>query len=420
MSEVGIKSTEFEKLPEMWEIKLFREIIETVKGNQPSDLFEYKDDEKWLPYLSAEFLRGNIEKTKYCEPERERKITIVKNDDILLIWDGSNAGEFLVGKDGVLSSTMVKLLFKSEQISKEFAYYFLKSCESILKNTTRGSTIPHIDGNILSKLNVLLPTIPEQQKIAEILTTADRKIELIDKEILATEKLKRGLMQTLLTRGIGHSKLKMSEIGEIPEEWAILELDEALEICQYGLSTPMTELGQYPIIKMDDISEGYIKKVVNKKVDLKHSIFEEFKLMKEDILFNRTNSYDRVGRCGIFLLEGDYVFASYLIRLRVNPKVFDPYFLFFYMNFSRDRLLQMATKAVHQANINATNLKTFIVPRPDLIEQRRISNVLLILDEKLERLSTKRALVVKLKEGLMQILLTGKIRVGNVEKRGDH
>jgi len=236
-------------------------------------------------------------------------------------------------------------------------------------------------------------------------------IQRTDMVIAKTERLKKGLMQTLLTKGIGHKEFKDTEIGKIPKTWQTVKLGEALELCQYGLSIPMKDYGRYPIIRMDEIIDGYVIPQITKYVDLDDETFRSFKLEKGDILFNRTNAYELVGRTGIFLLDGDYVFASYLIRLRPKHEIFDPHFLTYYLIFSQDRLRQLATKAVHQANINATNLKKFTIPKPPLEEQQKIASIIFSVDQKLEFERKEKIRLEMIKQGLMDLLLTGKIRV---------
>jgi type I restriction enzyme S subunit len=196
------KTTEIGEIPKELATKKFYEILKTVKGTLPHTLLDYDESEKLQPYLSAEYLRGHYEKAKYCFIEDEKRITTVDKDDIIVIWDGSNAGEFLLGMKGVLSSTMAKVVFKEGRISREFIYYFLKRCEGILKNTTKGSTIPHVDGNTLSNLDILLPTLQEQQKIAKILSDADSEIVALEQKKDKYKILKTGMMQQFLTGGI--------------------------------------------------------------------------------------------------------------------------------------------------------------------------------------------------------------------------
>jgi len=237
------------------------------------------------------------------------------------------------------------------------------------------------------------------------LVTNDKNLKRIAQEFqcpsITFEQLLRGELR----------EFKNTEIGRIPKEWEVVRLGNVLELCQYGLSIKMSDKGKYPIIRMDEIENGYVIPQIAKRVDLDEKTFRAFKLEKGDILFNRTNSYELVGRTGIFLLDGDYVFASYLIRLRVKRSVIDPRYLTFYMIFSHDRLRQLATQAVHQANINATNLKKFKIPLPPLEEQRKIAEILSTVDKRLEVERKRKEKLERIKKGLMDLLLTGKIRV---------
>jgi type I restriction enzyme S subunit len=243
------------------------------------------------------------------------------------------------------------------------------------------------------------------------LGVVDSVIAKTGEVIAKTERLKKGLMQTLLTRGIGHKEYKQTPIGTTPKTWQIVRLGEVLELCQYGLSARFGDRGKYHILKMDDIVDGVAIPDNAKYIDLDERTFENFKLEKGDILFNRTNSYELVGRTGIFLLDGDYTFASYLIRLRPKKEIVDSLFLTYYMIFSNNRLRQLATRAVHQANINATNLQSFTIPIPPLSEQKKIAETLMTLDKKLEFERKEKAKLERIKQGLMDLLLTGKVRV---------
>jgi type I restriction enzyme S subunit len=263
----------------------------------------------------------------------------------------------------------------------------------------------------LGRIKILLPPLDEQRAIAGVLGVVDSVIAKTGEVIAKTERLKKGLMQTLLTRGIGHKEYKQTPIGTTPKTWQIVRLGEVLELCQYGLSARFGERGKYRILKMDDIVDGVAIPDNAKYIDLDERTFENFKLEKGDILFNRTNSYELVGRTGIFLLDGDYTFASYLIRLRPKKEIVDSLFLTYYMIFSNNRLRQLATRAVHQANINATNLQSFTIPIPPLPEQKQIAETLMTVDKKLEFERKEKAKLESIKRGLMDLLLTGKIRV---------
>jgi type I restriction enzyme S subunit len=347
-------------------------------------------------------------------PSRARRV--IHHNDVLMSTVRPYLKAFAIVPreyDNQVCSTGFAVLTSKKQVLPLYLLYtlFTKSVIEQCQKMMRGGQYPALNASQIAGITIPLPPLPEQQKIAEILLTVDEAIGKVDEAIGKSEKLKQGLMHRLFTKGIGHKEFKKTEIGKVPKAWEVSKLEDVLEICQYGLSLPMNDTGQYPIIKMDDIDNGRVVSHKVKYVNLDDPTFRAFKLEKGDILFNRTNSYELVGRTVIFLLDGKYVFASYLIRLRVNKGMLDPHFLTFYMIYSGDRLRRMASRAVHQANINASNLKRFVVIVPPLEEQRKIVETLNAVDEKLELLSKKKGQFEKIKRALMNDLLTGKKRV---------
>jgi type I restriction enzyme S subunit len=107
-------------------------------------------------------------------------------------------------------------------------------------------------------------------------------------------------------------------LGRVPIDWNTVKLGQLLSGCQYGLSQSLAESGRYPVFRMNNIQEGRLIASPLVYVDLPDCEFARYRLKKGDVLLNRTNSLDLVGKVGLFDLEGDFVFASYLIRLVVN------------------------------------------------------------------------------------------------------
>jgi type I restriction enzyme, S subunit len=282
-----------------------------------------------------------------------------------------------------------------------------------ISRSTGGGVQTVVNTSEIGKALIFIPPLHEQSKIASIISKVDYLIQKTDQIIEQTQRLKKGLMQRLLTRGIGHTKFKKTAIGEIPEKWDIMKLEELLNLCQYGISEKMSAHGQYPIFRMNNIRDGYLVANEMKFIDLDEQIFEHYKLEKGDLLFNRTNSYDLVGKVGLFNLDGEYTFASYLIRLRTIQGKLNPFFLHLYLNtdWMQYKLKNLATVGVSQVNINATNLKTVNIAAPPTSEQERIVSVLYDVEEKLKNERERKSIIEKMKNGLMQNLLTGKIRV---------
>ncbi|GAI20755.1 unnamed protein product, partial [marine sediment metagenome] len=130
-------------------------------------------------------------------------------------------------------------------VDHKFVFYYLLTDRVIdlLTEIQRGSNYPAVSDNDLYNLKIPLPPLPEQRKIAEILSAVDEAIQKTEEIIQKTQELKKGFMQQLLTRGIGHIEFKQTEIGEIPEEWEVVRLGEITEII--GGGTPSTGDSHY-------------------------------------------------------------------------------------------------------------------------------------------------------------------------------
>ena len=416
--ETNFKETPIGKIPKDWNIvklsNIARDIYygitaKAVENNtglrmlRTTDIKDYNVKWNTLPFCKITEKRGDLRRF------------LLQKDDLIIARAGTTGISVLVDKklDNVIFGSYLIKVKLCEKVFPKFMHYFCQSrfYWNHIISSQAGSTLKNISLPVLKSLNVPLPPLEEQKVIAYVLSTVDEAIQKTNEIIEKTERLKKGLMQELLTKGIGHKEFKDTEIGRIPKEWNIVRLGKALELCQYGLSIPMKNEGKYPIIRMDEIVDGYVSPKISKFVDLDEKTFKTFRLEKGDILFNRTNAYELVGRTGIFLLDGDYVFASYLIRLRPKPNMFDSHFLNYYLIFINKKLKRLATKAVHQANINATNLRKVKIPRPSLNEQRKIVKILLAVDKKLKMERAEKQRLEKIKQALMDLLLTGKVRV---------
>ncbi|MCS7365211.1 MAG: restriction endonuclease subunit S [archaeon GB-1867-035] len=424
--EEGFKETPIGWIPEDWKVVKLGDLCRFQRG------FSYHSDQITKEPTKFRFITINdFEKEGGLKRDAERiyikeNVSIdpdffLNNGDILIANTDMSRG-FIIGApiliedvNGklVYSMDLTRLIFDKSIIDSKFLFYYLtyKPIRQKMKSFSQGTNVLHLNHKLVKNMKITLPLLLEQKAIAHVLSTVDKAIQKTDEIIMKTKRLKRGLMQELLMKGIGHKEFKDTELGRIPKEWKVVRLGDTLDLCQYGLSIKMDRQGKYPIIRMDEIEDGYVVPRITKYVNLDEKTFRMFKLEKGDILFNRTNSYELVGRTGIFLLDGNYVFASYLIRLRVKRDIADPHFLTFYMIFSHNRLRQLATRAVHQANINATNLRKFKVPLPPLEEQKRIAEILSSIDNILKLKKKKREKLVRMKRRLMDLLLTGKVRV---------
>ncbi|MPM07748.1 hypothetical protein SDC9_54055 [bioreactor metagenome] len=391
--------------------KLLRDIIKLDKGKPPAQEGYYGLDA--VLYLTPDYLRGGAQ-PEHIKPSSNA--VHVKDGETIILWDGSNAGEIFRSKKGVLASTMARVKH-CEDYDNEYFFFALKVWESYLKGQTSGSGIPHVDKEVLGRLTLIQFPKREQSKIAEILSKVEQAIEQTENLITKQQRIKKGLMQDLLTRGIDeHGNLrsedthefKDSPLGRIPVDWVCSLLSYFVPSAEYGISTPLGDFGT-PVVRMNNFSEGEAE-----VSDLKYTELmppEKLWLRDGDVLFNRTNSWEHVGRTGIWRCQiVKATFASYLVRLNPDPDRLLSEMLNIWLNWEPTQIAmrRTATPAVQQVNINPTNLRSIYAAFPICLnEQGEIVKRLESMRKTIGLTMESLAKLYSLKTALMQDLLTG-------------
>lgn len=280
-----------------------------------------------------------------------------------------------------------------------------------------------VPAEFLRKFPIAVPPLREQKKIAAILSAVDDKLTIIARQIEATQTIKRGLMQTLFSRGVGtqyadgswvsHIEFKDSELGEIPVGWAVKVLDSLAESITVGIATSTTEHyvnDGIPLIRNQNIKADFLDMADLLKISSEFDAKNKSKRVKAgDILTVRTG-YPGVS-CVVSEGLGNLQTFTTLIT-RPNKHLIDSNFASRYFNSPRGKELMLHQAAGGaQQNINAGNLKKLLVPVPPLEEQRKIAEVLQAVDDKCHCLEAKIEYWQDLKRGLMQKLLTGEWQV---------
>lgn len=249
------------EIPDEWELKRLKYELIYQKGKNPKEL---TFDEKGKPYLTMEYLRNNSKQIFYVE-DFENYVIVAENE-ILLLWDGSNAGEFIRSKEGVLSSTMALLKICNQD--NNYAWYFFKVLENHLRESTIGMGVPHVNREELRNQYFILPPKPEQTAIARYLDDKTGKIDtLIEKKNRLIDLLKEertAVINKAVTRGVNPNvKLKPSGIewlGDIPEHWEVKKLKYIFQLSRgFDLSSNNFETGVIPVCGSNGII-GYHNK----------------------------------------------------------------------------------------------------------------------------------------------------------------
>ncbi len=403
-------STDLKTVNSEWQKVRFDEIATVVTDRIDKPIESGLKDYIGLEHLDTDCIR--IKRFGSTEDVDATKF-LCKNGDIIFGKRNSYLRKVAISdRDAVVSAHSMVLRPTGDKIYPDFLPCFMQS--SIFWKTahsiSEGSMSPTIKWKTLAAQEFWLPSIEEQKKISELLWSIEDNIQKTEKLIETTETLKQGLLNELLTKGIGHTRFKDSELGRIPEEWKVIRLGDITEMSQYGLSLPLKEEGEYPILKMDNLVNGLVNVNGLKYVDIDEDTFEKFRLQKGDILFNRTNSYEHVGRTSIFTLDENYVFASYLIRLKIAEDLADPYFITKYLIHYNYDIKKIATKSIQQANINAKNLSNYKIRLPNLNEQREIVSILNNIEQRLQNQKEHINKLESLKRKLINEFLTGNLK----------
>ena len=173
-------------------IKL-KNIVSIKKGRKPPKLIEDGDG---LPYCTAKYLRtGEIE--SIVPKKAWSKSVKIDNNDVVVLWDGSNAGEMLFGKEGVLASTMCKLEIKNEKFLKNFVFQFLRFRTNDIKRATVGSAIPHVDPGMIENIEIPEFDKKAQNEILSLFNKINQSIEISETKISSSQSLQKSLINQI-------------------------------------------------------------------------------------------------------------------------------------------------------------------------------------------------------------------------------
>ena len=325
---------------------------------------------------------------------------------------------------GIVSPMYVVFEPDPTQCLPEFLFRLLKlpSLVAIYRRFGEGTVRSSIGFHLLRNLPLVIPPKDEQRQILVILAAIDKAIERTEAVIDATERLRGALLHDLLTRGVPgwHSEWReVPSLGTVPAAWEVVQLGEVIETATYGTNAPLGNSGRVPVLRMNNLQDGEIDMSDVRWADLTDSEPEELSLASGDILFNRTNSRDLVGKTAIVRdVEALISFASYLLRLRLRTDRADPLWLAALLGSSahQSRIRRFATPGVSQANINPTSLKSLTIPLPTLKEQRMVARLLNGLRERKFAETTKLSCIKSLKASVADALLTGRVRMTTEEE----
>ncbi len=434
MNEINYQQTPIGKIPKDWKVVKVKDIFTVETGTTPSTKKkEYwdKGDVNWFTPTDLSKLNG---KTHIKDSDRkitekalkENNLTLMPKGSIILSTRAPVGYAAVLEKEGTFNQGCKGLISKeSAKVDTIYYCYYLLSVKHILQNLSGGSTFKELSKNRLENLLIPLPPLPEQKAIAKVLSTVDEAIQKVDEAIAKTERLKKGLMQKLLTKGIGHKEFKYSkELGcEIPKEWEVVRIKEivqnrkgAIKIGPFGSQIKKEEMvpsgikvyGQENVIKNDfTIGNRFISKEKFEKL-------KSVEIFPDDVLLTMMGS---VGYSAVFPSNAEKgIMDSHLMRIQVDKSKCLPIFLSKLLNdaYIIKRQITAMSQGAIMSGLNSQIVKNIKIPLPPLPEQQKIAEILSTVDKKLELERKRKEKLERIKKGLMNDLLTGRKRV-NVE-----
>lgn len=416
------KMTELGEIPSEWHIEVLGECSNVTKlaGFEFTEYIEYIDDGEIIALRALNLKNGklNLEDIKKIDKKVSESLTRSKLyiNDVLFSYVGTVGEVALIEENDKfhLAPNVAKLTFNDSVVPKFALQYLMSSnMRNEINRYVTTTSQPALSMENIRKLKIIVPKKEEQEKISFILSTVDEQIDNVDALIEKNKELKKGLMQTLFTKGIGHTKFKNTEIGEIPEEWEVVKFKEITDILRCGVaSTPTYVENGIPFLSAQNVNNEKLSlhKYNFISEDYHKQLTKNDKPQKGDILYSRVGANYGIAA----VVDIDFEFSVYVSLTLIRMKnEYDSKFYKYLLNSTVIR--KQADIGVFQGggvpNLNVKVVEKFNVVVPPKYEQIKIASILSEVDRKIDEYENKKQKLEELKKGLMQQLLTGMIRV---------
>lgn len=375
-------------------MKKLKYFIDIQKGKLPK---LFSKDSSLPVYLSMDYLRGNMSDVRFVDDEN---VVFSEDNDILILWDGSNAGEILLAKKGVISSTTA-ILKPKRNLNKSYLFYQLKSSEQYFKDMSVGMGIPHVNPQELLNFSFFIHSLKEQIQIVNYLDQKTAEIDqlIADKKRLLElyEEEKTVIINQAVTKGINPDvPMKDSEIewlGEIPEHWEVKKLKYVAHL-KSGInivSQQIKEDGEYPVFGGNGL-RGY---------------YSEYTHNGNHVLIGRQGAY-----CGNIKYGNGKFWASEHAVVLTTIAQFETIYI---GELLRTMNLNQYSVSAAQPGLAVDMIKNLSIPFPPIQEQQSIVHHIETetarINEKIETTQKLIELLTEYRTVLISEIVTGKIKV---------
>ena len=360
-----------------WEYKKFTDVCDVQYGFAFDSRF-FTDDKNAMPLIRIrDVMRG------YSETFYNGEIPngyLINEGDYLVGMDG----EFNIGRwgkrPGLLNQRVCKMSSSSKLLDNQYMYYFMKVCLKSIEDETPFVTVKHLSAKRINQIEIPLPPLLTQQSIASELDKINELIRLKKEQLKDYDNLAQSIFYEMFGDPVVNEK-----------GWEKKRLGKVCSEIKYGTSKPACDNGKYKYLRMCNLSyDGYLDLTDIKRIDVSDEEIEKCIVRYGDILFNRTNSHELIGKTCMFDQQEPMVIAGYIIRVRLTKELMPQVLARMFNLASIKKLLRsMAKGAVNQANINSKELASIQIPIPSLdLQQHFVKRIELIEQQKAELKST--------------------------------
>jgi type I restriction enzyme S subunit len=398
-------------VPDGWKEYSLGEVVRIIGGGTPDRNQSAYWRDGGIPWITPTDLTANSSKYISEGAEhiseiglRDSNATLIPKGSIIFSTRGTVGNTAIAAAPLTINQSCEVLAPKIEGFSSEFLYYLLNFGMSAFHRLAGGTTFGAITRREIARVRFAFPPPEEQAAIARILDTVDKAIELTRETIDRAQSLKTALLVNAFDR----MKVEKRRLGEFTTE------------VRYGTSQAASKQGWgHPTLRIPNVIGDQLALDDLVYVDLNPEEVARLTLRDGDLLMVRTNgnpSY--VGRSVVFKAPDDraWIYASYLIRVRLNEELLPDYVnIFLSMERGRRELFRRVTTSAGNYNINSNNIRLLTIPVPaSRAEQEQIVKIAKTCRAYVGGLQRKLVALTDLKKALMRDLLTGKVRVNNL------
>ena len=381
-----------------WNMVKLSDVFTLQMGKTPSrnNPDYWNGNHKWLSIADFGMNGKYINKTKECITDAavaESGIKATPHNTVVMSFKLSIGKTAITVKDIFTNEAIMSFIDKGTYPIDVNYIYHLFSGKDWSKGTNKAVMGTTLNKATLSQTTIPLPPIESQYQIADNLEKVSKLIDICNTILNKLDIL----VKSRFVEMFGDPILN-------PKGWEMTTIGEIVTEVKYGTSRPAIDGGKYAYLRMNNLTyDGYLDLADLKRIDIPDSEIEKCIVRKGDVLFNRTNSIELVGKTCVFDKDEDMIIAGYIIRVRLKP-VMLPLIMSYFMNTDalKKKLRSMAKGAVNQANINAQELKAIKIYLPPTDLQQQFADFVaqtdkskLVVKKQIEKLET-------LKKSLMQ------------------